>query len=366
VALTLFLDAAQKPLFGKAMNAFIQSILLKGLSALNMVPVPVLDTTGPVMRARIIIAATEMGVFEALADGPKAYSELAERIGARGDSLRLILDALEGYGYIWRSGDRYENSRMARKYLEPKSPYYVGDLVLFQEDSDAMIRSLTKVVRTGEIDSNHEDYMREDPKRWRRYVLGMREGARLSVREVGAKVSAPPGARRLLDLGGSHGLHAYAFCERNPKLRAVVFDRPEAIQIAKEISASLPVRDRVSFQAGDIWSDSFGEDYDIVLLFSVIHLFSRERNQELLARVANATRPGGMLVVADFLSDRLPADWIAAFSLGMRCFFGQGQAYDRPTIRGWLNEAGFEKVRVSHLRNPASLIIGYRSHRGGS
>lgn len=343
------------------MNAFIQSILLKGLSALNMVPVPVLDTTGPVMRARIIIAATEVGIFEALADGSKDYDELAQCIGANNDSLRLVLDALEGYGYLKRRGVRYENSRMSRKYLDPRSPYFVGDLVLFQEDSDAMIRSLTKVVRTGEIDASHEDYMREDPQRWRRYVLGMREGARLSVEEVAAKVDVPSGARRLLDLGGSHGLHAYSFCERNPKLQAVVFDRPEAIEIAKEVSASLPVRDRMRFQAGNIWSDSFGNDYDIVLLFSVLHLFSAERNRELLARVARSMLPGGMLIVADFLSDRLPADWIAAFSLGMRCFFGEGQAYDRPTITGWLTEAGFENVRVSHLRNPASLVISTRS-----
>jgi SAM-dependent methyltransferase len=346
------------------MNSFIQSLLLKGLSALNMVPVPVLDTTGPVMRARIIIAATEMGIFEALADRPKEYDEVAERVGAQGDSLRLVLDALEGYGYIRRLGTRYKNSRMARKYLEPKSPDYVGDLVLFQEDSDAMIRSLTEVVRTGRLDSNHEDYMREDPQRWRRYVLGMREGAQLSVREVGAKVSVSPNARRLLDLGGSHGLHAYSFCERNPKLHAVVFDRPEAIEIAKEISASLPIRDRLTFKGGSLWSDSFGDGYDIVLLFSVIHLFSPERNRKLLARVAEAMPPGGMLVVADFLADRLPADWIAAFSLGMRCFFGQGQAYDQPTIRGWLSESGFKDIRVSHLRNPASLIIAYKSGEG--
>jgi hypothetical protein len=347
------------------MNSFIQGLLLKGLSALNLVPVPVLDTTGPVMRARIIIAAIEIGVFDALADGPKNYQDLAKIVGATGDSLRLVLDALQGYGYIRRREGLYENTRMARKYLEPRSPFYVGDLVLFQEDSDAMTRSLTKVIRTGKIDTSHEDYMRGDPNRWRRYVLGMREGARLSVEEVSAKVSAPAGARRLLDLGGSHGLHAFAFCERYPQLNAVIFDRPEAIEIAKEVTLKNDLGDRIRFQAGDLWNDSLGEGYDIVLLFSVIHLFSPERNRELLGRVARAVNTGGMLVVADFLSDRLPTDWIAAFSLGMRCFFGQGQAYDRPTITGWLGEAGFGNVRVSHLRNPASLLIAYRQGGAG-
>lgn len=347
------------------MNSRVQSLLLKGLSALNLVPVPVLDTTGPVMRARIIIAAVETGIFEALADGPKPYGELAQRIEAKGDSLRLVLEALEGYGYVRRHGSFYENSRMSRKYLERRSPYYVGDLVLFQQDSDAMTRSLAKLIQTGRIESSHEDYMKGDPQRWRRYVLGMHEGARLSVEEVAAKVAVPPGARRLLDLGGSHGLHAYSFCQRHPGLEAVVFDRPEAIAIAEELSASLPLRDRLSFRAGNLWSESFGEGYDIVLLFSVLHLFSAEMNRQLLARVAQAMTPGGMLIVADFLSDRLPADWIAAFSLGMRCFFGQGQAYDQATILGWLAEAGFANPRISHLRNPASLIITYLSGKGG-
>src|SRR5690242_9007578 len=134
------------------MNSRVQSLLLKGLSALNLVPVPVLDTTGPVMRARIIIAATETGIFEALADGPRTYDELATRIKASSDSLHLVLEALEGYGYVRRRGGRYENSRMSRKYLERRSPYYVGDLVLFQQDSDAMTRSLAKLIQTGQIE----------------------------------------------------------------------------------------------------------------------------------------------------------------------------------------------------------------------
>ena len=346
--------------------ALVQSLLIKGLSALNMIPVPVLDTTGPVMRARIIIAATEIGVFACLAEGPKTCAEIAQFVGAKGDSLNLVLDALKGYGYIRYRAGRYENSRMARKYLDPRSPSYVGHLVLFQKDSDAMTKSLTTVILTDRVDSSHEDYMKDDVRRWRRYVLGMHEGARLSVKEVAAKVRVPPGARRLLDLGGSHGLHAYSFCQRSPELQAVIFDRPEAIQIAREIGQSLSVRDRVSYHAGNLWSDPLGKDYDIVLLFSVLHLFSGEKNRELLARVAKAMSPGGMLIIADFLSDRLPSDWIAAFSLGMRCFFGQGQAYDRATIKSWLTDTGFTVDRISHLRNPASLIIARRTGNGGA
>jgi cyclopropane fatty-acyl-phospholipid synthase-like methyltransferase len=315
------------------------------------------------MRARIITTATRLGVFEALASGSLEYHDLAVAVGTRGDGLYLMLEALVGFGYLRHRGNRYENSRMVRKYLVSSSPYFLGNMILFQEDADARTRSLATVIRTGQVDSSYEAYLDEDPERWRRYVLGMRETARLSTQEVIAKVPVPTGARRLLDLGGSHGLHACSFCECYPKLQAVVFDRPGAVGIGREIIASLPIRDRITFQEGDMWRDSFGENYDILLLFAILHLFSPERNRHLLARVANAILPGGILVIADFLADRLPAEWSASFSLGIRCFFGEGQVYDQSAIRHWLSEAGFERVHVRHLRNPASLVIATKSGR---
>lgn len=342
------------------MHAALQSILVKGLALLNLVPQPLLDTTGPVMRARIITAATRLGIFEVLADRTMDGSDLAAALGTKGDSLHLMLEALTGYGYVRRHGDRYQNSRMARKYLVSSAPDFIGNMVLFQEHADAMTQALTTIVRTGRVEADYESYMNQDVERWRYYVLGMRETARMSVTEVLHKVSIPANVNRLLDLGGSHGLYASAFCEHYPHLQAVVFDRSEAVKIGRELTASSPTRNRVSFVAGDMLSDPLGENYDIVLLFAVLHLFSQHRNCQLLARVADTIRPGGVLVIADFLRDRLPTQWTAPFSLGMRCFFGEGQAYDQTTLKRWLTEAGFRQVRVQHLRNPASLITAIK------
>lgn len=346
------------------MNALMQSVLLKGLRLLNLVPQPLLDTTDPVMKARIIIAATQLGVFEVLTNGPLTHHELSAMVGSHDDeSLHLILDALASFGYLHRHRNYYKNSRMVSKYLVSSSPYFVGNMVLFQEDANMMARSLTTLIQTGGIDTDYEAYLEKNPERWRRYVMAMHDGARLSTREVIAKVPVPVSAHRLLDLGGGHGLHACSFCQRYPHLQAVVFDRPEAVVIGRELTALLPIRDRITFQEGDFWHASFGEAYDIVLLFAILHLFSPERNRHLLARVANSMSAGGVLVIGDFLADRLSDGWIASFSLGMRCFFGEGQAYDQPTIRRWLSEAGFECIKVRHLYNPASLIIATKSER---
>lgn len=334
-----------------------QSILLAILGRLDVVPQPLLDVTDPVMKARIIVSATKLGVFDALAAGPLPYDGIARTLQTKGDTLQLMLDALEGFGYIKVKSGRYQNTRMANKYLVSTSPNSLSNMVIFQDDAAYMAASLTELTRTGLLPTTYQTYLAQNPDHWRYYVLGMREGARLSIGQVLAQVPVPAHARRLLDLGGSHGLYASSFCQRYPQLQATVFDQPAAIAIGQELAVEMAVQDRVTYQPGDFWQHPLGEGYDIVFLFSILHLFSPVQNQRLLQRLAQATAPGGTLVVADFLADRLAKGWSASFSLGMRCFFGEGRTYKQSTIRQWLDEAGFPRQKVRHLRNPASLII---------
>jgi len=49
--------------------------------ALGLVPAPAIEAWFSFMLARAIMAGTKLGVFEALADGPLACDEVAERYG---------------------------------------------------------------------------------------------------------------------------------------------------------------------------------------------------------------------------------------------------------------------------------------------
>ena len=73
-------------------------------------------------------------------------------------------------------------------------------------------------------------------------------------------------ARRLLDLGGGHGLYAIAATAMNPDLRAVVYDLPEVVEQAKiyikQFNAS-----RVETVSGNFFEDDMGSGYDVVQLF---------------------------------------------------------------------------------------------------
>lgn len=342
------------------MNSSLLKVLLPILSWLNLIPQPLLDTTEPQTKAHIIIAAVRLGLFDVIATGATTYAAIATAVGAQGDHLRLILEALVGYGYLREQGGRYTNSRMAQKFLVSTSPQSVAQMVAFQADTGAFTLALETLVRTGTPAQSYQRTLDSDPSYWQRYVLSMRDGARLSTQEVVQKVTLPTTARRLLDLGGGHGVHAASFCRRYPELAAVVFDHPEAIAIARKHFAQTDLSGRLEFRAGNFWHDDLNGPYDVVLLFSIVHLFAPDRNQSLLRRIADHTPSGGMIVVADFLANRLPQAWLANFSLGMRALFGEGQTYSEATINEWLHQAGFLPTTTHHLRNPASLIIAKR------
>ena len=64
--------------------------------------------------SQAITVAAELGVADALADGPLPIDELAARVGADADALRRLLRALIGRGVFRRRLDgRYELNSLA-------------------------------------------------------------------------------------------------------------------------------------------------------------------------------------------------------------------------------------------------------------
>jgi len=85
----------------------------------------------------------------------------------------------------------------------------------------------------------------------------------MSGDDVVAKVKLPPGARRLLDVDGGHGLYSIRFCRRHPRLMATVFDLPQALDAARQTIVAERMTDRVSVQRGNFAHDDLGSGYDV-------------------------------------------------------------------------------------------------------
>ena len=136
---------------------------------------------------------------------------------------------------------------------------------------------------------DHPNYpVKED---WSIFQNGMIAFARLSVHEVVAKAAVPRGARRLLDLGGGHGLYGAELARAHGGLHAVVFDDPAAEPAARRTIAELELADRVEFRGGDFWHDDIGTGFDVVFLGNVVHGYLPDENPKLFEIVRQALRP---------------------------------------------------------------------------
>ena len=182
----------------------------------------------------------------------------------------------------------------------------------------------------------------------------------LTVSAIVDAVEIPQGATRLLDLGGSHGLHSIAFCRRHPELTATIFDLPEALLKTGDALEESGLSNRITIQHGNFLEDELGTGYDVVLLFEILHNHTPEENTMLLTKAANALRPSGVVVILDDVRGEEFDEHNVAFSLAMFACSGD-RTYSLNEIDHWLERAGFDSSKQLALPSSVSLVVATRT-----
>ncbi|HEX7241221.1 MAG TPA: methyltransferase [Longimicrobiaceae bacterium] len=295
---------------------------------------------------RMASTALRLGVFELLREGPCSAAEAAGRLEVDERGLGLLLSGLAAGGYLDRDGELYSVNAMAEKFLLAE-PGIVEMMTFYDTLLVHLWADLETSVRSGTPPRDYFRWLAEHPDTLRQFQRFLSAGARGLRDKVVELADLPETARRLLDLGGGHGIYAAAFCSRHPELHATLFDLPEALEAGREILADAGLEGRIHFQGGDLLSDDFGTGYDVVLLASVVHCLLPEDSARLLGRVRDALNPGGMVIVAEQVTEGRPDDtvlrqaFLQMFSLNLFHLMG-GQLYSEETIAGWLTGSGFE------------------------
>lgn len=77
-------------------------------------------------QSAVLLSAHELGLFAALATGPRDAGTLGRYLGVSPDAIADLLDALLMLGLVERSEDQYRNAPEARLFLDPAQPSYIG------------------------------------------------------------------------------------------------------------------------------------------------------------------------------------------------------------------------------------------------
>lgn len=308
----------------------------------------------------IIEAAVRTGLFDALETGPKSAKDLAAATNTSERGVIAIMDALVGLALAARDRDgQYLLTPESEAFLVSSRPGYLGGF--FAHVSRDLIPGwlpLTDSLRTGQPmrSVNVEDQGTEFFSSFVEalFPLGYR-GALSAAHALAFPNDAPI---QVLDVAAGSGVWGIGFAETYPRARVTAVDWAGVIPTTQKVVARRGLSERYDYIAGDIGEVDFRTGYDVATLGQILHSEGDQRSQQLLRRVFQALKPGGMILIAEFLvnDDRTGPPGSLIFSVNMLLHTTVGRAYTFPEIAGLLYAAGFENPRVLQDQFP-SLIV---------
>jgi SAM-dependent methyltransferase len=318
-------------------------------------PEPIMQLASGFMAAKHLFAASELGLFEALADSPATLNALAARTGLTTRAARISADAMVALGLLERGGDRYRNGPAAAQFLAGRTPADLRPLLRFWDQiSYPAWQALAECLGSG---PSSEVFDLDDAQQ--EIVSAGIEAVLAGPAQALAEVVDFSTHRRLLDIGGGTGSWTIAAVRRHPDLEATVLDLPVTAEIARARVADAGLGDRVSVVAGDAMAGELPAGHDVFLLANLVHYWGPEENRALLRRIRDAASDGARLLLADFWTDPTHTEPVHAalmageFAVHLR----HGDVYSVEEIRGWLTAAGWRFVDHTPLAGPQSLVI---------
>jgi acetylserotonin N-methyltransferase len=331
-------------------------------------PSVVLDLLEAFRRSKTMFAAVSLGVFDALARGPRPLDVISAELQANAGGLERLLDACVGLGLLRHDGGEYANTPAAAAYLTQDSPRRLTGYLQFSND------------RMWKLWANLEDAVRHGTHRWeqtygweggifshlfrteeakREFLMGMHGFGLISSPHVVAAFDLSR-FTRLVDLGGATGHLAVAACRRWPQLRAVVFELAGAVPLARELVGPTPVADRVEVVAGDFFTDPLPMG-DLYALGRILHDWSEEKCLTLLRRIHESLPPGGAVLVAEkmLLDDNSGPRWAQMQNLNM-LVQAEGKERTLGEYAALLEQAGFGEVRGCRTPAPLDAVLAVK------
>jgi ubiquinone/menaquinone biosynthesis C-methylase UbiE len=308
------------------------------------------------MRAKHLFVAGELGIFEALADGPRSLGELARSLRIPHRTARIVVDAVTALGFLCRDGDRYQNAPTTQAFLSGCGPQDLRPFIRFwNRISYRRWLALEDSVRRGRGVAGEFNFTPEEQKIFSEGVEGFTNNQAVAL--VDAYDFGPH--HHVLDLGGGTGSFLRRILERHHHLQGTLFELPGAAALARQKLSATALEKRMSIIEGDFLKDAIPGGHDAFLVANVIHVLDGEQNQQLSRRVRDCAPPGARFLLVDFWTNAGHTEPLFAALMAGEFLVvgGNGDVYSVEEGRSWLEQAGWHFVEHKPLTGPASLII---------
>ncbi|QOV91825.1 methyltransferase [Humisphaera borealis] len=340
-------------------------------------PTPIFEHYRGSYGTELLTAAVEhLNLFSHLAHAPMSLTALRSALGLAERPATVLLVALRAMGLVaGRWPDQLELTPIAREHLLPGGAFYVGDYVGLSAESPGvleMVRRLKQNTATpektdtgaattaftfregaGESAMDHEASARK-------LTLALAGRAKNVAPAMAAKLRLS-GVKTLLDVGGGTGIYSLALLRANPSLKAIIWDRPEVLKVAREFAEEHQLLDRVELRAGDMFAGEVPQGCDAILLSNILHDWDIPECNVLVRRLAGALPPGGRLLIHDvFLNDTMDGPLPLALYSAALFSVTEGRAYSAAEYGAMLTSAGLTPEPVVPTLVHCGVLAGVK------
>jgi len=251
-------------------------------------------------QSRALWAAARLRIADAIGDSPATVEEIAGKTGTLPGMVERLLNALAAIGIFERGEDgRFAHSDLSRllRSDHPLSQRAFVDSVFGDEHYQGW-GEIAQSVRTGETGfSRHYGtdvfaYFTANPEAGQLFSEAMTATTRL-MEAVLLATYTPPSFSLGVDVGGSQGTLIAGLLGANPEARGILFDLPDLIERVRPNLAG----DRIEAIGGDFFRSVPAAD--LYLLKLILHDWTDEQSEAILANIRAAIRPGGHVVIIE-------------------------------------------------------------------
>lgn len=316
-----------------------------------------IDTGMTGVRAiAVIMAALDLYIFDLLKK-PLTIPELARMSGADPAILAPFCDTLVAMNLLSICGNQYQDTPIAATYLDAGSPFsqihYLRKNARMIED---IWNRLPELIRSGPVTYPAGQFF---PGISLRAMADNAVCGRLqaTIRPI---ISLPRFLtyRRMIDLGGGHGLYAIALTQQHPHLTAYVMDLPPVIPVVEEYITAYRAK-RVHTIPGNFFEESIGRNYDMIFSSSN----PSGKSIDLLPEIASALNHSGVFINVQSDRDEY-RDPLLALEWQLWTLNGGSKGADRYTKeQPFLSEAYRHALEEQGLRITQTLDIPDNYHK---
>ncbi len=264
----------------------------------GLVPEPLAWSHFGFLVSKFLLEAVDLGIFESIGKNKVSLQHITQTCKLNERATFSLLGVLASMSLVDVKNELFFLTPSSKKWILKDRPQSLYWLMIF--DNRVCLKWLDHTrnfLQTGKGLQYHETLNNEE---WVIYQKAMEAAAAVTSKEAANKIPITPGAQKMLDIGGSHGLYSVALCKKHKNLNAIILDLPMAVENAKDLLSFHNMSDRICHISGNILTDELGsQQYDTILMASVAHHFTFEENVMVAKKAFEALKPGGYFTIIE-------------------------------------------------------------------